>query len=119
MVRSIRNIEQSMGDGIKRPSSSEAKNKPIARKSLVAAKPIRAGDQFTAENITAKRPASGISPMRWDEVIGRVAKRDFAADELISLKKICVFIGTWTEYVTLKDSTIGRRVDKKILKIKK
>ncbi len=85
MVRSIRNIEQSMGDGIKRPSSSEAKNKPIARKSLVAAKPIRAGDQFTAENITAKRPASGISPMRWDEVIGRVAKRDFAADELISL----------------------------------
>lgn len=85
MVRSIRNIEQAMGDGIKRPSSSEAKNKPITRKSLVASKPIRVGEQFTAENMTAKRPANGISPMRWDEVIGRVAKRDFAIDDLISL----------------------------------
>ena len=85
MVRAIRNIEQVMGDGIKRPSPSEAKNIPIARKSLVAAKPIRMGEQFTAENITAKRPGTGISPMRWDEVVGRVAARDFAADELISL----------------------------------
>jgi N,N'-diacetyllegionaminate synthase len=85
MVRAIRNIEKAMGDGIKRPSSSEAKNKPIARKSLVAAKPIRAGEQFTAENVTAKRPGTGISPMRWDEVMGRVAALDFAADELISL----------------------------------
>jgi len=85
MVHSIRNIEQVMGDGIKRPSPSEAKNMPIARKSLVAAKQIRAGEQFTAENITAKRPGTGISPMRWDEVVGRVAARDFAADELISL----------------------------------
>jgi N,N'-diacetyllegionaminate synthase len=85
MVRAIRNIEQAMGDGIKRPSPSEDKNKPIARKSLVAAKPIRAGEQFTAENVTAKRPGIGISPMRWDEVMARVAARDFAADELISL----------------------------------
>ena len=85
MVRAIRNIEQAMGDGIKRPSPSEAKNKPIARKSLVAAMPIHAGEQFTAENVTAKRPGTGISPMRWDEVIGRVAGRDFAADELITL----------------------------------
>ena len=85
MVRAIRNIEQAMGDGIKRPSPSEAKNKPIARKSLVAAKPICAGEQFTAENVTAKRPGSGISPMRWDEVMGQVAARDFAADELITL----------------------------------
>jgi len=85
MVRAIRNIEQAMGDGIKRPSSSEAKNKPIARKSLVAAKPICAGEQFTAENVIAKRPGTGISPMRWDEVMGRVAARDFAVDELISL----------------------------------
>ena len=85
MVSAIRNIEQAMGDGIKRPSSSEAKNKPIARKSLVAAKQIRAGEQFTAENVTAKRPGTGISPMRWDEVVGRVAARDFAADELITL----------------------------------
>jgi N,N'-diacetyllegionaminate synthase len=85
MVRAIRNIEQAMGDGIKRPSPSETKNKPIARKSLVAAKPIRAGERFTAENVTIKRPGTGISPMRWDEVIGRVAARDIAADEMISL----------------------------------
>jgi N,N'-diacetyllegionaminate synthase len=85
MVRTIRNIEQAMGDGIKRPSPSEAKNKPIARKSLVATKPIRAGEQFTAENVTVKRPGTGISPMRWYEVLDRVAARDFAADELISL----------------------------------
>ena len=64
---------------------SEIKNKPIARKSLVASKSIYAGDRFTAENVTAKRPGSGISPMRWDEVIGRVARRNFAADELITL----------------------------------
>src|SRR6056300_1103092 len=73
MVSAIRNIEQAMGDGIKRPSPSEVKNKPIARKSLVAAKPICVGEQFTAENVTAKRSGIGISPMRWDEVIGRVA----------------------------------------------
>jgi N,N'-diacetyllegionaminate synthase len=85
MVRAIRNIEQAMGDGIKRPSPSEAKNKPIARKSLVATKPILTGEQFTPENVTAKRPGTGISPMRWDEVMGRVAARDFAVDELISL----------------------------------
>jgi len=85
MVWAIRNIEQAIGDGIKRASPSEAKNKPIARKSLVAAKPIHAGERFTFENVTAKRPGTGISPMRWDEVIGRVAARDFAADELIAL----------------------------------
>jgi len=85
MVHAIRNIEQAMGDGIKRPSPSEAKNKPIGRKSLVAAKPICVGEQFTAENVIAKRPGTGISPMRWDEVMGRVAGRDFAADELITL----------------------------------
>ena len=85
MVLAIRNIEQAMGDGIKRPSSSEAKNKPIARKSLVAAKPIKAGERFTSENLTAKRPGTGISPMRWDEVMGRTATRDYAADELIEL----------------------------------
>lgn len=85
MVRAIRNIEAAMGDGIKRASPSETKNKPIARKSLVANAPIRAGEKFTAENITAKRPGTGISPMRWDEVIGRMAVRDFAADELIVL----------------------------------
>lgn len=85
MVHAIRNIEQAMGDGIKRPSPSEIKNKPISRKSLVAAKPIRAGERFTAENVTTKRPGTGISPMRWDDVIGRVASRDIAADEMITL----------------------------------
>jgi N,N'-diacetyllegionaminate synthase len=85
MVSAIRNIERALGDGIKRPSPSEAKNRTAVRKSLFAAKPIRAGELFTAENITAKRPGTGISPMRWDEVINRVAGRDFAADELIDL----------------------------------
>ena len=83
MVRAIRNIEQAIGDGIKRPSCSEAKNKPIARKSLVAAKPIKTGERFTPDNLTAKRPGTGISPMRWDEMMGRPATRDYDADELI------------------------------------
>lgn len=85
MVRAIRNLEEAMGDGIKRPSESEAKNKLIVRKSLVAAKAIAAGEQFTPENVTAKRPGVGISPMRWDEVMGRVASQNFVADELIVL----------------------------------
>jgi N,N'-diacetyllegionaminate synthase len=85
MVAAIRNIEQALGDGVKRPSASEALNKPVARKSLVAACDIRAGETFSAANLTAKRPGTGVSPMRWDEVIGRKARRDFAADELIEL----------------------------------
>ena len=85
MVSAIRNIEQAMGDGIKRPSPSELKNKPIARKSLVAARTILAGEIFTQDNVTTKRPGTGVSPMRWDEVIGRIAVRDFLADELITL----------------------------------
>jgi N,N'-diacetyllegionaminate synthase len=83
MVRSIRNIEQAMGDGVKRPSLSEVKNRPIARKSLVAAKSIKVGERFTQENLTTKRPGNGISPMRWDEFMGRTAVRDYCADELI------------------------------------
>ena len=85
MVVGIRNIEKAMGDGIKRPGPSELKNKPIARKSLVAALPIRKGEPFTAENLVAKRPGTGISPMRWDEVLSRTAPRDFEEDELIEL----------------------------------
>lgn len=86
MVRAIRNIEQAVaGDGIKRPSPSEAKNRAIARKSIVAARDIVAGEAFSADNLTAKRPGTGISPMRWDEVVGRTAHRAFAADELIEL----------------------------------
>ncbi len=83
MVTAIRNIELALGDGIKRPSPSEAKNKPIARKSLVASKAIKAGEKFSPENITAKRPGTGVSPMRWDEMIGQVAQRDYDEDELI------------------------------------
>ena len=85
MVAAIRNIELALGNGIKRLTSSEALNKPIARKSLVAKRTIMAGENFTNENLTAKRPGIGISPMRWDEVIGRVAIRDFVVDELIQI----------------------------------
>lgn len=85
MVDGIRNIERALGDGVKRPSVSELKNKPIARKSLVAIRPIRAGDTFSSDNMGAKRPGTGLSPMRWDEVIGRTAIKDFAVDELITL----------------------------------
>ncbi|EGV27989.1 N-acetylneuraminate synthase [Thiorhodococcus drewsii AZ1] len=83
MVRAIRNIEQALGDGIKRPSPSEAKNKLIARKSLVATRAIHVGEPFTPDNVTAKRPGTGISPMRWDEVMGRIAGSDYTEDELI------------------------------------
>lgn len=85
MVDGIRNIERALGDGIKRPSSSELKNKPIARKSVVASRDIKVGELFSTENLGTKRPGTGISPMRWDEVIGRHAPRDFATDELIEL----------------------------------
>jgi N,N'-diacetyllegionaminate synthase len=83
MVCAIRNIEEALGDGIKRPSPSEVKNKAIVRKSLVAAKPIKAGEPFTPENLTTKRPGTGISPLRWDEVIGQTATRNYSPDELI------------------------------------
>lgn len=83
MVVAIRNIEVALGDGIKRLTPSEARNKPIARKSLVASRAIKAGEVFTAENLTTKRPGTGVSPMRWDEFLGKKAQRDFAADELI------------------------------------
>lgn len=85
MVAAIRNIERALGDGIKRPSPSERKNIGIARKSLVASRPIAAGERLDAGNMTTKRPGTGISPMRWDEICGRVAKRAFAPDELIEL----------------------------------
>jgi len=85
MVDAIRNVEVALGDGVKRPSASELKNKPIARKSLVAIRAIKAGDVFSADNIGTKRPGTGISPMRWDEVMGRAARRNFSADELIEL----------------------------------
>ena len=83
MVNAIRNIEKALGNGIKKPSPSELKNKPIARKSIVAARNIRKGESFTEENLTAKRPGIGISPMRWDEVIGKRASKDYKQDDLI------------------------------------
>ena len=85
MVVGIRNIEVAMGDGVKRLTLSEERNKPIARKSLVASHSIKAGDLFSEENMTVKRPGTGISPMLWDRVLGRQASRDFVADELIEL----------------------------------
>ena len=85
MVDSIRNIENAMGSGIKQPAESEKKNIAIARKSIVANVPIKKGELLTSENITAKRPGNGISPMRWNDVIGTYAVRDFEEDELIEL----------------------------------
>jgi len=83
MVSAIRNIERAMGDGIKKSSLSELKNKSMARKSIVAAKNIVKGDVFTEENLTVKRPGTGTNPMRWDEVIGEVARKDYEKDELV------------------------------------
>ena len=85
MVRAIRNIEKAVGTGKKTPSPSERKNIPVARKSIVAQRKIRAGEVLTEENLTAKRPGTGISPMRWNEVIGTKAVRDFEEDEQIEL----------------------------------
>ena len=86
MVSAIRNIEQAVGgDGTKHVSESERKNIAIARKSIVAACDIKAGEVFTEQNLTVKRPGSGISPMCWGEVLGMKAKRNFAEDELIEL----------------------------------
>lgn len=85
MVDAIRNIEQALGDGQKHVSVSEEKNMAIARKSIVASKDIKRGELLTEENLTTKRPGSGISPMRWEEVIGTKAIRDFAEDELIEI----------------------------------
>lgn len=83
MVTAIRNIELALGSGIKQVADAERDNIAVARKSIVAARDIRKGEVFTEENITVKRPGNGISPMLWDEVIGRTATRDFAYDTLI------------------------------------
>ncbi len=85
MVKEIRNVEIAMGNGEKAPAEGELENINIARKSIVAARVICEGEQFTEENLTTKRPGNGISPMRWEEVIGKVAKRKFAYDELIEI----------------------------------
>ena len=83
MVRAIRHIEIALGDGIKRPTPNEQKNKKIARKSLVASRSIQLGEVFSARNITTKRPSEGVSPMRWNEIMGKQATRDYAKNEFI------------------------------------
>lgn len=85
MVSAIRNIELAIGSGEKHVSDSERPNIVVARKSIVAATDIRKGDLLTEENITVKRPGNGISPMKWDAVLGTAAIRDFLADELIEI----------------------------------
>ncbi|NCB96818.1 MAG: N-acetylneuraminate synthase [Bacteroidia bacterium] len=85
MVKAIRNIETAIGDGTKQPTVSERKNIAIARKSIVARRPIKQGEQFSDENIATKRPGTGLSPMRWNDVIGKFAKRSFEEDEMIEL----------------------------------
>ena len=85
MVKAIRNIEIALGDGLKKLTESESKNKDIARKSIVASQNIKKGEIFTEENLTVKRPGDGISPMNWDQVLGKIAKQDFKEDEKIEI----------------------------------
>lgn len=85
MVVAIRNIENALGNGIKKPSLSESKNKAIARKSIIAIKNIKKGECFTESNIGVKRPGNGISPMRWDEILGKTSQKDFEIDDLIEI----------------------------------
>ncbi|MEG1550622.1 MAG: SAF domain-containing protein, partial [Ruthenibacterium sp.] len=85
MVQEIRNTEAALGSDKKQVTQSEAKNKPIARKSIVAKRNIAKDEVYTAENLTVKRPGDGISPMRWYDVLGKTAPRDFGEDEEIEL----------------------------------
>lgn len=85
MVIAIRNIEKAIGSGLKVVSNSEEKNIKIARKSIIAARDIKAGEVFTEDNLTVKRPGDGVSPMLWDSVIGTKAIRDFVYDEPIEI----------------------------------
>lgn len=83
MIACIRNISSSLGDGVKKPSNSELKNMSVARKSIVAASSIKIGEVFNEKNLTVKRPALGLSPMKWNELIGKLAQKDYKADDLI------------------------------------
>lgn len=88
LCAAIRHVELALGDGKKHVTPSEARNRPVARKSLVAARPIEAGEVYTAENLTVKRPGTGISPMRWYQVLGQVAPRSFEEDECVEVQNI-------------------------------
>lgn len=83
MVQAIRNVEQALGDGVKKPSQSEMKNIPIARKSIITCKAIKKGEYFSEENLNIRRPGQGLSPMLWDEIIGSVSTKNYAEDELL------------------------------------
>ena len=83
MVTAIRRVERALGTGVKKPTSSELKNKAIARKSLVAQTLIKKGEILGEHNMTVKRPGDGINPMRWDELVGTLATRDYDVDDLI------------------------------------
>lgn len=83
MVKSIRNIEEALGNGVKTPTESERKNKVVARKSIVAKTTICFGEMLSEENLDIKRPGTGISPMLWNEIIGSKATKDYQTDELI------------------------------------
>ena len=85
MIQGIRKVERVKGCEIKKPTVSELKNRSVARKSIVAARNISAGEIFTQKNLTTKRPGNGISPMKWNEILGRKAKRNFEEDELIEI----------------------------------
>lgn len=85
MVTAIRNVEVAIGSGAKKPAESEQKNMAVARKSIIAKHAIIKGEIFTEDNLTVKRPGNGISPMRWFEVLGQMASRDFEEDELVEL----------------------------------
>ncbi len=84
MIKAIRNIEKALGNGIKNTTSSEWKNRIIARKSIVAAQPIKVGEKFTHSNLTVKRPGSGLSPMKWDEIAGKSATKNYNKDDQIN-----------------------------------
>lgn len=83
MVQAVRHVSQALGSGIKKPSKSEAKNIAVARKSIVAARPIKIGEIFSADNIAIKRPGNGMSPMRWDDILGQAAQKSYGEDDLI------------------------------------
>ena len=85
MVEAIRNVEKAFGNGVKEPQEAEKKNIEIARKSIVAKCNIKKGEIFTEKNLTVKRPATGISPMMWDRIIGTVAKKDYKEDEILEI----------------------------------
>jgi len=84
MVKAIRNIELALGDGVKQMMPSEKSNREIVRKSLVAIKEIKRGDIFSLDNVAAKRPGNGISPMNWNQIVGKKSKRNYLVDDLIT-----------------------------------